>query len=64
MEPIIPDRVYPVRALLAWGIGNRTLASLKRRGLRVLTLGKLHFVVGSDLISLMQAAKPAQAGEE
>jgi len=63
--PIDPEKVYPIRRLGDWGFGARTVATMQRDGLRVLSFSKWKFVRGSDLVAFLerpQAEKPVGEG--
>lgn len=52
-NPIMPGAAYPLAALRSMGIGTAALRKMRRNGLRVLRVGRLSWVLGSDLIDYL-----------
>ncbi len=63
LGPIHRDSVYPLQVFGQYmGQGHKGIATAKRQGLRVIKLGRMGYVLGSDALAFFEKLAD-QAGE-
>lgn len=51
--PILPGAAYPLAALREMGIGTAALREMRKKGLKVVRVGRMSWILGSDLIDYL-----------
>lgn len=56
IQAVRSDEAYPLAELRRMGLGEFTVRQMRHRGLKVRRVGRLHFVLGKDLLGFIESA--------